>query len=110
MIANVSHEFRTPLNAIISSENMNEIKIRELKVAVEKKQWKKVALLVEPIAKNVKTSKVSSKLLLSLVNDILDLARIENEAFDVINSQVNLRDVTEEIEDLFGMQVRGKGL
>lgn len=79
MMSNVSHELRTPLNAIISSSEISLAAI--LKIEANWENWEFVDSQLEKLKKWNRTSKTSSKLLLHLVNDILDLGWLENDAF-----------------------------
>ena len=66
-LANMSHEIRTPMNAIIG---MDEMIIRETQ---------------DPkISKYALDIKSASKTLLSIINDILDLSRIESGRMEII--------------------------
>ena len=49
-------------------------------------------------------------MLLLLVNDILDLSKIENEAFWIEASPCLMVEIEQELEDLFTMQFQGKWL
>lgn len=69
-LANMSHEIRTPLNAIIGFSSL----IAELDLTAEEK---------EQYANIITTN---NELLLKLVNDILDLARIESEVSSFIKN------------------------
>ena len=64
-LANMSHEIRTPINSIIG---LNELILRE-----------KPSEQVQDYAKNIQNA---SKMLLSLVNDILDLSQLEIQKMD----------------------------
>ena len=76
-LANMSHEIRTPLNAIIGFSSL----IAELDLtAEEKKQYA-----------NIITT--NNELLLKLVNDILDLARIESGGIVFHKESCNLTDL-----------------
>lgn len=92
-IANMSHEFRTPLNAILGFCELlrNSVKDSRLKS------------YVEAIAS-------SGKVLLSLINDILDLSKIEAGKLDVIYEPVNMRMVIQEIEQIFSHSASQKKL
>jgi signal transduction histidine kinase len=92
-IANMSHEFRTPLNAIIGFCELlrNSVKDSRLKRYVE-------------------AIYSSGKFLLFLINDILDLSKIEAGKLDVIYEPVNMRMVIQEIEQIFSNTARQKKL
>lgn len=83
MISNVSHEFWTPLNAIILNSEFIEKKLTQIYKNVS--HWKpdiEVTLNeIERVQKYNRIIHVSGKLNLFYVNDILDLGRLENDAF-----------------------------
>ncbi len=83
-LAKMSHEFRTPLNAVIG---YSEIVIENLEVG-DKNPQKKVDLL---------RINAAGKHLLSLLTDVLDLSRIENDEVDV---QVKSFDLNDFISDV----------
>ena len=70
-MSNVSHEFRTPLNAIITASEISLTCINEIEESFD--QNLSLKQLLRKLKKWNKTAKTSSKLLLHLVNDILDL-------------------------------------
>lgn len=76
-LANMSHEIRTPLNAIIGFSSL----IAELDLTAEEK---------EQYANIITTN---NELLLKLVNDILDLARIESGGIVFHKESCNLMDL-----------------
>ena len=76
-LANMSHEIRTPLNAIIGFSSL----IAELDLTAEEK---------EQYANIITTN---NELLLKLVNDILDLARIESGGIIFHKESCNLTDL-----------------
>jgi signal transduction histidine kinase len=80
-IANMSHEFRTPLNHIIGFTEM---------VAD-----KKVGNLSETQEEYLNDVLKSSRHLLSLINDVLDLSKVEAGKLDLESGQVNLRELLE---------------
>ncbi|PKP76406.1 MAG: histidine kinase [Alphaproteobacteria bacterium HGW-Alphaproteobacteria-3] len=84
-LANMSHELRTPLNAIIGfSEVMNG----ELFGPVENERYKEY---VGDIHK-------SSSHLLSLINDILDLSKIEADRYELYEEELDVLDVVASCE------------
>lgn len=94
-LATVSHELRTPLNAIIGfSELMN----RELFGALGSSHYKEY----------VKDINSSGAHLLSLVDDILDLSRIEEGADELNEDTLNLKDEIEDVVNLLRLQAQRK--
>ena len=84
-LANMSHELRTPLNAIIG---YSEILIED---ALEIKQ----NTVVDDLNKILK----SGKHLLNLINEVLDLSKIEAHRLDINLNDFILQDVIEMIEE-----------
>ena len=84
-LANMSHEIRTPLNSIIGFSEIltNTEHIDE--------SSKKYASIIEGSAKS----------LLTIINDILDISKIESGNFDINIKQTNLHEVSEDVFELF---------
>lgn len=88
-LANVSHEIRTPLNAIIG--------FSELIATSEDEKEKDVYFEI------VKTN---NDLLLSLINDILDLSKIESGRIDLKNIPVNIDKVCKELVEISRLRAK----
>ena len=69
-LANMSHEIRTPINTIIG---LNEMNLRDN--------------INDEVAENCVNIQRASKMLLSLINDILDLSKIESGKMEIVNRQ-----------------------
>ncbi|MBR6228666.1 MAG: response regulator, partial [Eubacterium sp.] len=82
-LANMSHEIRTPLNGILG---MDEMIIRETRESVVKKHALEI--------------KSAGDTLLSLINDILDLSKIESGNFDIIPANYDLASVLNDVLNL----------
>ena len=90
---NMSHDIRTPMNAIIGYTNL----------ARKETSMETVQGYLDKI-------EISGQHLLSLINDILEMSRIENGKTELQYEPVNLCTVFEEIGDLFAEQMKQKGL
>ena len=92
-LSNMSHEIRTPMNAIIGfAELLNE--------QVEQPRLKGYT----------KTIKNAGQTLLRLINDILDLSKIEAGKFEITKRATNVTDVSEEVLSMFMLTARDKAL
>ncbi|MEY4064124.1 MAG: hypothetical protein RIR26_332 [Pseudomonadota bacterium] len=89
-LANMSHEMRTPLNAIIG---YSELLLEEL-----------VELDHEQIAVELEKIRTSGSHLLSLINNVLDLAKIESGHMDVNMERVALQPLMNEVVTILQSQ------
>ncbi len=92
-IANMSHEIRTPMNAILG---FTEVLQREITNPEQKS--------------HISIIRKSGKTLLSIINDILDLSKIEAGRLELVQSALDIRDAGREIVDLFSVDCERKGL
>lgn len=93
-LANMSHEIRTPMTAIIGySEALLDADVGE----TEKKQF------VEIIIR-------SGKHLLTVINDILDISKIEANKIEVESIPIGLADLVEDLKSHMGLKAAEKGL
>lgn len=112
MFASVSHEFRTPLNAFVNALQIVKMSLDRVKLEIEKapRVKSRVEGLYPKIDKMLRIGDVSSKLLMNLVEDILDLAKYAANTLKLNLSPFTLDEVLEEIEYIFGFQCREKQL
>lgn len=96
-LANMSHELRTPLNGVLG---MAELLSDANGPAQSPDQTRAMA----------QTIRESGTLLLSILNDILDLAKIESGKLSLSDEVFSLRDLTQRIDGLHGLGARSKGL
>jgi light-regulated signal transduction histidine kinase (bacteriophytochrome)/CheY-like chemotaxis protein len=92
-LANMSHELRTPLNGIIG---MTALALRRS--------------TDETVTGYLHKADQTSKQLLALINDILDLSKIEAERLTLENVDFTLRDVLDNIDHQFGEAAARKGV
>jgi two-component system sensor histidine kinase EvgS len=92
-LANMSHEIRTPMNAILGYS--------ELLGSMVQDQTHKEFL---------KSIRTSGKTLLTLINDILDLSKIETGKLELEYDYINSNSFFPEFERIFGFKVREKKL
>lgn len=95
-LANMSHELRTPLNSVIALAGVLDRRLAG-KVASEEHGYLAV------IERN-------GKHLLEMINDILDLSRIEAGREEINLGRFSLRELAAEVTDMLMPQAREKGL
>lgn len=92
--ASMSHEIRTPINTIIG---LNEMILREEKIS-------------EETIENAVTIQNASKMLLSLVNDILDLSQIESKKMEIIPVEYKTTAFFSDLIDMIRIRLEEKEL
>jgi signal transduction histidine kinase/DNA-binding NarL/FixJ family response regulator len=93
-LANMSHELRTPLNAVLGHAQLLQ---RDPSLGARQRE-------------GVETIRRSGEHLLTLINDILDLARIEADRLELHPAPFAWSPFLTEIAELFRIQARQKGL
>jgi PAS domain S-box-containing protein len=84
-LANMSHEIRTPMNAIVGFSELLDME----DMPYEKRKT------------FTKTIKERTKDLLLIINDILDISRIESYTLKTVETKGNINDILVEIKDFF---------
>lgn len=92
-LANMSHEIRTPMYGIIGMLDL----LKDETLTTNQREY-------------IQIVDSSSKTLLKLLNDILDLSTIEASKMNIIPEEFNLRDVCETISKLFAKSFEDKHL
>ena len=92
-IANMSHEIRTPMNAILGFSNLLSKEVQD-----------------DKHLKYLQTIQTSGRSLLSLINDILDLSKIESGTLVLQPEPISLEVLTREIEQIFELSAKEKGI
>lgn len=92
-LANMSHEIRTPINAVLG---MNELILRESKENA-----------IKQYAKNIE---VAAKTLLSIINDILDITKIEAGKISVISAEYDFKAMIKDVINMISFKTNVKNL
>ena len=92
-LANMSHEIRTPMNCIIGISEL----LMDMHPTEEQKQY------LEMVSQ-------SSNALLALINDILDVSKIEAGKLELDPVPTSVRSLVEEITGLIAFQTQAKGV
>lgn len=92
-LANMSHEIRTPMNAIVGFSELLATKVEGLK---EKSYLNAI--------------QSSGKSLIMIINDILDLSKIEAGKMKLEYDYTSVRGIVEEIKNIFSLKVQDKNL
>ncbi|NBK78209.1 DegV family EDD domain-containing protein [bacterium D16-76] len=91
--SSMSHEIRTPINTIIG---LNEIILR--------------GDIPEDVAENARNIQGASKLLLTLINDTLDLSKIKSGKMEIVNVSYETGALFSEIVSMIWIKAKEKGL
>lgn len=91
---NMSHDIRTPMNAIIGFTSLAQSHLDDKE-------------MLDSYLKKISTS---SEYLLSLINDVLDMSRIESGKLKIEKSHVNLPNLLDDIRDIVSSNVQKKQL
>ncbi len=91
--SSMSHEIRTPINTIIG---LNEITLR--------------GDIPQEVAENARNIQGASKLLLTLINDILDISKIKSGKMEIINASYETGTLFSEVVNMIWIKAKEKGL
>jgi DegV family protein with EDD domain len=92
--SSMSHEIRTPINTVLG---LNEIILRQPDAS-------------EEIKKDAQNIQGAGKMLLALINDILDISKIEAGKMDVVPVDYDVKSLLSEIVNMIWLKAQDKGL
>ena len=93
---NISHDIRTPMNAILGYSKLMEDEL-------EGKDLPKISEYVDKLEK-------SGNILLSIINNILDMARIESGRMEVDENYSNIEDIRQRLFEMFEDEAKKKNI
>ena len=92
--SSMSHEIRTPINTIIG---LNELTLRDEEISSD-------------VAENALNIQSASKMLLTTINDILDMSKIESGKMEIVPVEYDVGNMLSEIVNMIWARCREKGL
>jgi PAS domain S-box-containing protein len=98
--SNISHELRTPLNVILSTVQMSELHIRNSQIIDTEGK----------LERYMKMIRQNCNRLVRLVNNLIDITRIDAGYFELYPEETNIVSVVEEITLSVSQYVQSKGL
>ena len=91
---NMSHDIRTPMNAVVGFSGLLEKSIHDEKKSLD----------------YIKKIRVSSDILLTIINQVLEMARIESGKITLSSESVNIREMVEAMNTVFESSLTKKSL
>ncbi len=99
--ANISHEFKTPLNIILSLIQLMDFSIKEKVTKVDPE---------EKFEKYIEGIKQNSFRLLRLSNNIIDMTKIDSGLYSLHKTNCNIVSLIDDIVDSISQYVKSKGI
>jgi len=93
-LAHMSHEIRTPMNAIVGMTALAQTKLGD----------------TEKVGEYLKKIDMSSKVLLGIINDVLDMSAIESDKLKLTQEPFDFKELVTSLSTLYYTQCKSKGL
>lgn len=93
-LSRMSHEIRTPMNAIVG-------------ITTIARQYKNDPERIDDYLAKIA---ISSKVLLNIINDVLDMSAIENEKLKIAKAEFDIKQILTEISTMYYTQCKDKGI
>lgn len=93
-LTNMSHEIRTPMNAVIGLANL---------LAISQP-------LTDKQREYIQTLQISADALLALINDVLDISRIESRSINLEHIPVDLSQMMQDMSNMLSVKAEEKGI
>lgn len=106
-LANVSHEIRTPINAVLG---MNEMILRESGQAQRDLADDVQGAAFRNISAYAGDIQSAGNSLLSIINDILDLSKIEARRLEIVEGEYRLSSLLNDVSNMVFFRAKDKGI
>lgn len=93
-LARMSHEIRTPMNAIVGMTTLAKVKIQD----------------TEKVSEYLDKITISSRVLLNIINDVLDMSAIESNKLKIASNPFDFKELLTGISTLYYSQCKDKGV
>ncbi len=118
-LSKMSHEIRTPMNAIIGMTEITDrtvkngirmLKSLNIKEPKEAESYARLSECINKLSDYAKKTDIAAKYLLSLINDILDMSKIESGKMQLINKPFKVGEMISSINTIIEAQMQNKNI
>ncbi|MCR5650335.1 MAG: response regulator [Lachnospiraceae bacterium] len=101
-LSSMSHEIRTPMNAVLGMNELTRMALTDPSLPSEKK--------IEKAIVYSESIKESGEALMYVINDVLDISKIESGKMDIVNAPYHMMDLLDDVCRTCEVMSRGKNL
>ena len=109
-LSNMSHDIRTPMNAIVGYLNLAKDLHKTCDACPLRKAEPCPDNITERMYDFLKKIDASSQHLLALINDVLEMSRIESGKMELELEEMSIVTALNEVHDMFATQMKGKNI